>query len=558
MAKYRSRVALNAASFPLSTVLAGRTVMQSQLDANVRTPKSFYGGDESAELSIPQLIYAENVMPTAEGLMSVGFQQQIMPLAGAIDFDQAITLRDADENNFLYVPARGKNYIWNAGTGAWNSVNPFAGWTGKLVTRAYVNGRTFICFENRGIYEYDATANTFLPQPITGLTATDVRGIGSSSNYLIAFTDLEVHWSSLIDPLDFVPSLSTGAGFSIPQDVKARITAVLGISGGFIVYTAKNAIAAVYTNNTRAPFTFKEIANAGGIQTYEQVTSEQTSGAQYAWTTGGLQKITVQSAEPVSGEVNDFIAGKMWDEFDPVTKMLVTGYSAATEFPVKLSYISSRYMVLSYSTSSDNTLYQWALILDTVLKRWGKLKIQHTDCFSYPYPNVKAQVRYQDLAHTTYADLTSTTYADFDTNGVISDPPSKLTIAFMSPAGEVTLARMDYDKEAADDAVIILGKFQLRRSNIMTFQQLDLEGVYVDTTPFPAPAAPTPKPMTVSLSTSRRGGVTDLVQEMRLFETREKWSKYQRRLSGMNLNIIVEGTFALSTGIIEVTEGGSR
>lgn len=502
------------------------------------------------EQNTPQCIYAENVMPTVEGVQSVGYKQVIRPLAGAVDFDQAITLRDFDENNFLFVPARGKNYIWDASDGIWKPTNSFTGWNGKLVTRAYVNGRTFICYEGRGIYEYDATANTFTQQAVTGLANADIRGIGGSSNYLIAFTDLEVCWSSLVNPLDFVPSLTTGAGRSIPQDVKARITAVLGISGGFIIYTAKNAIAAIYTNNTRAPFTFKEIANAGGIQTYEQVTSEQTSGAQYAWTTGGLQKITVQSAEPVSGAVNDFIAGKMWDEWNPTTKTLDQFYGDAKEFQVKLSFISSRFMVLSYSTTNDDQLYQWALVLDTVLKRWGKLKIEHADCFSYPYPNVAGAVTYADLANTTYDDLSQTTYNDLLT-GVISDPPSKLTIAFLNINGEVQLAEMDYEKVEPDPAVAVFGKFQDVRAAMISLQEVQFDGVY-------GPFADLPHVLTVTAIAEPPNNKPLIIKPMQLMSSSNKNARYARRISGESFDIAVEGTFALSTYVFNTENVGGR
>lgn len=550
MAKARFRAALNAATFPLVSTLAGRTVLEPRLDSNVKTPQTFYGTSESLEFNTPQILYVENIMPTVEGMQSVGFRQQVRPRPVATDFDQAITLRDFDENNFLFVPARGKNYIWDAATGNWMPTNPFTGWTGKLVTRAYVNGRTFVCYEGRGIYEYDATANTFTLQVVTGLANADIRGIGSSSNYLLAFTNLEVCWSSLVNPLDFVPNLTTGAGRSIPQDVKARITAVLGISGGFIIYTAKNAIAAVYTNNARAPFNFKEIANAGGIQTYEQVTSEQTSGAQYAWTTGGLQKITVQSAEPVSGEINDFIAGKMYDTFDPITKLLTIHYSNSAEFPVKLSFISSRYLVISYSTSEDTQLYQYAIIYDTILKRFGKVKVEHVDSFSYPYPNVSGAITYQDLANTTYDDLTQTTYADFAT-GVISDPPSKLTVAFLGIDGEVKLLTMDYAKEAEEAGVIIFGKIQLMRSNVVQLQSFDFEGVY-------QPSADLPHPFEVTVSVSYDGYSEDKQYPMKLLYQKGKMSRWAKRCSGINFGLILQGTMALSTLVGEVTQDGDR
>lgn len=548
MAKYRFRGALAAAQFPLVAVLTGRTVNNPQQDLDVKAPQTVLGQPTPSQFNTPQVLYVENVLPTSEGMQSVGYDLKIQPRLDVDDFDQAINLRDANENNFLYVPARGRNYIWNAATGAWISTSGFTGWTGKLVTRAYVNGRTFVCFEGRGIYEYDAAANTFLPQAITGLLAADIRGIGGSSNYLIAFTNLEVCWSSLVNQLDFVPSFTTGAGRSIPQDVKARITAVLGISGGFIIYTAKNAIAAIYTNNTRAPFTFKEIANAGGIQTYEQVTSEQTSGAQYAWTTGGLQKITVQQAEPVSAEVNDFIAGNMYDEYSSATKLITTLYSGKYEFPVKLSFISSRFLVISYSTNNDSALYQYALVFDTILKRWGRLKISHTDCFSYPYPNVSGNITYAMLANTIYDDLTNTSYANLAT-GVISDPPSKLTMAFMGVQGDVRMCTMDYNKLTNDGAVIIFGKFQLIRANMIGMQQLELEGVY-------GLSSDRPYPVTVTVKTEYPNNRGIAVAPMVLTSSRGKNSRYNKRAVGLNHELVVEGTFALSSYLIEATAEG--
>lgn len=550
MAKYRFRGALAAAQFPLVSVLAGRTVNEGRLDLDVKAPQTVLGQPTPSQFNTPQVLFAQNVVPTSEGMQSVGYEQVIAALADAEDFDQAITLRDEDENNSLFVPARGMNYIYDPADGVWKSTDPIVGWLGKLVTRAYVNGRTFICYEGLGIYEYDVAANTFLPLVVTGLAAADIRGIGGSSNYLIAFTELEVCWSSLVDPLDFTPNLTTGAGRSIPQDVKARITAVLGISGGFIIYTAKNAVAAVYTNNARAPFTFKEIANAGGIQTYEQVTSEQTSGAQYAWTTGGLQKITVQAAEPVSAEVNDFIAGKMWDTFDPTTKLITTNYSSSYEFPVKLSFISSRFVILSYSVDADSGIFSYALLFDTILKRWGRLKIDHVDCFSYPYPNISGDVTYEMLAVTTYDDLSQTTYADLET-GVISDPPSKFTIAFLSANGRVQLVELDYNKINAESAVIIFGKFQLQRSNVMQLQQLDLEGAYL-------PGSDRPHPITVTAIAEQPDNKGEIVSEMMLQSSRAKNARYARRLTGLNINTVVEGTFALSTYLLEVTQDGDR
>lgn len=549
MAKHRFTGSLNAADFPFMSVLQGRTVVQPQLDNNVKTTQSFYGTEESANYNIPQLLYCENVLPTAEGLQSVGYEEVVPALSPTTSvFDQAITLRDADENNFLFCPAGGQNYIYRGNVGVWVSTNPISA-EGKQVSRAYVNGRTFICYAGLGIYEYDTVTDTFAKLTLVGLTDAAVTGIGASNNYLIAFTYITVHWSSLIDPLDFVPSTLTGAGFSIPQDVKAKITTVIGTAGGFIIYTAKNAVAAVYTNNIRAPFSFKEVNNAGGITTYEQVTSDQSAGPQYAWTTGGLQKITPQGSESISAEINDFLAGEKYEYWDDVNKRIVLVSGGGVEFGVKVTYIASRFLIISYSVDNTST-YQYAIVYDTILKRWGKLKFDHNDCFAYPYPNVFGDLTYEDLSGTSYEALGEATYAEL-ADGLESDPPSKKTVAFLKANGEVHLLLMTYSKEAAQEGVAIFGKFQLLRARMITMQTVDIETALINNN------ASEPR-IDVNLLVSRDGKNLAEVQPMKLLSSSPGLYRYGRRKTGINISVAVEGTFALTTYLLEVTADGDR
>lgn len=542
MSKYRFQGALNAAQFPLVSSFQARTVVQPQLDTNVKTNQAFYGTQESADYAIPQLLYCENVLPTAEGLMSVGYEDLIAGIPGETSFDQVITLRDADENTFLFAPAGGKNYIYNALTGIWESTNPISA-VGVRVSRAYVNGRTFVCYSGLGIYEYNTVAGTFLAVTILGLTADQILGIGGSSNYLLIHDKLTVYWSSLINPVDFVPSLTTGAGFAIPQDVKGDITALLGTSGGFIICTSKNAVAAVYTQNSRAPFTFKEVANSGGVQTSEQVALEQTSGMQYIWGTAGLQSLTTQKAETVSAELNDFLAGRVWEYWDRENKKLIFVKDGSLEFAVKLSYLNSRYLVVSYATGGSN-LFNYALIFDVALKRWGKLKIDHADCFSYTYPALVGDLSYDDLAGTSYDALSLTSY-DGLAVGVVPFQPSKLSMAFLKPDGSVQLALPNYYKE--DQAgVAIFGKFQLTRARLMTIQQLAIEGIFGTSE------------MLVTAIASSNGKALDTAKSMQLLLNGDQVRTYARRLTGINVSIVVEGSFALTSYLLEVTNDGDR
>lgn len=551
MAKQRFKGALNTATFPFLSTLQPRTVVQPQLDINVRTPRNPNSTEDYTDYSIPQVLYCENVVPTGEGLQSVTYVQQVAGVAtGTPAFDQAIILRDENENNYLFSPAGGLNYVYTANRGNWQSRSPNLFAAGRAVSRAYVNGRTFVCYANLGIYEYRPSTDELLEVLPLGLLAAEITGISSSSNYLLAFTKLTVHWSSLVDPLDFVPSLTTGAGFAIPQDVKANIVAVLGIAGGYVVYTAKNAVAAVYTNNVRAPFTFKEINNAGGITSYEQVTSEQNSGPHYAWTTGGLQKITIQGAEPVSAEVNDFIAGRKWEQYNATTQQLEEFVTANSEFPVKVAYLASRWLLLSYQTVDNAAGFNYVLVYDTILKRWGKLKVDHVDCFYYPYPTTTIGLTYQQLGDQPYSLFTAMSYSQLVSRAQLN-PLSKLSISFLSSDGQVRIMEMDYNKTGNHGAVVIFGKFQLLRAALVTFQQMDIDGVYGAV---PAVGLSTD----TYVQTLLDGKEVKTVAPLFFMKGNSRTRKFAKRTTGIAFNIVCTGTFALTSYVLEVTQDGDR
>src|SRR5690349_6013899 len=91
---------------------------------NYIRPNAFSGAEADKNIGIPQLIYAENVMPTAYGYQSVGFTTPILN-TGNLDFDQAFYLRDVTENRTLFVPGvtgtTAKRYTYNTSTQIWSS-----------------------------------------------------------------------------------------------------------------------------------------------------------------------------------------------------------------------------------------------------------------------------------------------------------------------------------------------------------------------------------------------------------------------------------------------------
>lgn len=471
------RTQLNAASFPLISRNAHQTVMVPGLDQNLRTPQSFYGDPASADYAMPQLLYGENIMPAAEGVMATAFQQIIAPpVAGDFYFDQFIQLRDEEENLVFFAPAKGRNFIYKTATAGWIQTNPIAT-TNAAVSRAYVNGRTFVCYAGLGIYEYNSVANTFTAQPLVGIAAADVMGITQSSNYLIAHTRIGVHWSSLINPLDFTPSLQTGAGNLIPQDVKGPITACVGVPGGFLVFTTRNCVAATYSTNVNQPFVFREVDQCGGVEDSEQITTESSSAKVYAWTTGGLQAVSLRSAEALYPEVSDFLAGKIWEEWDYGHKKFdIT--RQVTDLRIKMTHVSSRYLVISYGRR--NEMFAYALVFDTALKRWGKVKINHTDVtfFTYLPAGVARTYATAGAANETYASYNNIPYADTSARSVI-EASLKDSLAFLQANGSVVQLVMDY-RERTAAAVAVFGRYQLRRSEFVTLQTVQFDHIDPD------------------------------------------------------------------------------
>lgn len=362
MALIPFRANLNAAEIPFLSSQLGRTVIIPGLDQNSVKSAQFAGSGESLDQGIPQLLYAHNVMPTDFGVQSVGYTKIIdkaVSQSGRL-FDQLMTLRDVNEAIYLFSPAKGDCWTYDASFGRWKSTFQLTpAFTGRHVSKSSINGRSFVCFEKRGFFEYSKATQGLVEVNMAGLVNEEILGITNSGNYNIAYTVDTLLWSSLTDETDFVPSLSTGAGSAIPQDLKGPIVCVLPVSGGMIIYTTKNIVVGLATNNARFPFNFKEIANGGGLSTSEHASFENGLGTHYAWTSAGLQKITTSAAETVFPAATDFLAGRRIEEFDEETLDFIT-YLLTTDIRIKLTFLESRYLVISYGAQLGSNLISWS------------------------------------------------------------------------------------------------------------------------------------------------------------------------------------------------------
>lgn len=543
MANQWIRANLSAARWPMVTELAGRSVIIT--GADMTYDHSIVSTDDTRDRGLPQVIYMHNCMPTAGGIQSIGYDSTLNGLPGVTDFDAAFPIFTASLNRFLFVPAAGKNYIYDAVVGSWSSVSPLTPGTvaqNVLVTAAFLRNQTYLYYNGNGCYIYNDTTKLLVPTALTGLTLATTKGLCAANGYLIAWSDTNVAWSSLTTPTDFTPSLVTGAGGGTIQEAKGKVLFCLPINGGFLVYCEQNVVSAKYSGNIQFPFIFAEIPGSAGVTTPERVSWQANSTEHYAWTGSGLQKLDKNSSTQVFPEISDFLSGLIFEDFDESALAFTTTY-LNTPFRVKLTVIGTRFLVISYGVSS--ALYTHALCYDITLQRWGKFKIDHVDCFQWNFPNIYGALTYGQLTMTIGSLGDQTTYGDFLT--ALSNPViARKMIAFLQIDGTVKIINFDFAETIAN-GVCVLGKFQLNRNRLVTHQESHIETARTATNPFSFYLLP-------SLLGKDFGPP---ITPMRTF-TSEKLAIYGRRTTATNFCSLIMGGFDLTTYIMNINLAGQE
>lgn len=440
------RANLKTSVIPLLSELHGQTVIVRNQDQNY---VPYVAEKESLDTSmgIPQIYYCHNVVPTDHGYKSVGYHEYTAAqFPTATEFQQAVSIRDGVGNYaLLTVTALGNVYVMPTGASTWTAPNtpptPTA-IAGKRISVAFVSGITYIYFDGVGCYFYNWATNSMVAVTLNGVVASEIIGIVGNSGYLIVYTKDSLAWSSTIDPTDFVPSISTGAGGGQVESARGSIITVESVYGGMIVFTARNAVAAMYSNNARYPYNFVEITGCGGLVDASYVSYNANSGALNAYTTSGFQTVTLKKATSIFPEITDFISGSLLEDFDELTNTLYTIDTTGAELEKRIAVIADRYIIFSYGRSK----LTHAIFIDSALKQVGRLKIEHTDCFEFQQ------------------------YA-----GSVVEVPKK-SVAFLGAGGSIHI--LDFDINSPNsNGVMILGKYQYVRSNTMTMHGVEFDNV---------------------------------------------------------------------------------
>jgi hypothetical protein len=502
---------LSSAFFPFISEYQGRTVVVAGQDNNFNRQLQS-SADLDKDIGIPQLYYCHNVLPNGNGMQSIGYEQRINGIAVTTPMTQAFSIRNDSVGRKAYMMASADKFYFVENELMGYSVvtstylaagvpTPFpADLSTRQITVAHVGGVTYIYVSNLGCFVYNFGISALELTPLTGLTASAIVCITESNGYLIAFSTNAVAWSSTILATDFIPSLQTGAGGGNVEGIKGNITCTSPTSNGFTIFTEVNAVSVMYTGNSRYPFQFAECTGSGGVASLERVTYEADSGYNYVYTSKGFQIIQAKSAQTVFADLTDFLAGQYFEDFDEVTEQFV--YNTLTSpLRKKLSLVAARYLVISYGISS----LTHALVYDVVQKRFGKLKIDHTDCFEY-------ELLSED----------------------VSDVPKK-AIALLQSNGRVVVVNFA-TSFTNRSGVAILGKYQYARSRHLQVQTLELENPTVGGV------------MNCKLWTSFDGKNTGMVTPGVLIESTRNMNKYGfDSPDGVNHSILATGCFNFTT-----------
>lgn len=405
MSRTTLRLNVTASSFPLISSHYGASVAgRGRFDTDYVITNQYSGSQADAFIGIPSFLYVQNCLPFTHGMQSVGYAKVAPSLPGASEFDNAFNLQFGTDSQVLFVPARGNNYT-NTGFN-WQSVPAPLKMAG-MVTTAYLKEKSYVCYQGNGIYTYNVVTGQIVPVALKGLNTSSLLGITAANSYLVAFDENTIYFSNPTDELDFQPTLASGAGSESILQVKGKIVCCLPIENGFIVYTTRNAVSAMYSGDSKFPWIYREVDGSNGIEKAEHVAWTSNYAGHYAYTKAGMQLIGVQEAQLIFPEVSDFLQGGELEDYVGDLKLL-PGNSAETpnasiygefttaeygqnqlllhklpaginSFKVKLAIVASRYLVISYGIFSLTHM----LVYDLALKRWGKLRKKHVAVFEY-------------------------------------------------------------------------------------------------------------------------------------------------------------------------------
>ena len=116
-----------------------------------------------------------------------------------------------------------------------------------------------------------------------------------------------IAWSSIDDYADFTPAVLTMAGSAIFNEVQGRITNILAMGDGFVVYSTKSITVIARDDTGTMQWNPYVALKDAGIAFRRECCIGNTPTSQYAYTQVGLVKVEGPKAATIVDELGDFL-----------------------------------------------------------------------------------------------------------------------------------------------------------------------------------------------------------------------------------------------------------
>lgn len=556
------RANLSTATFPMTVAEGGRTVIVPGPDNNFDRRVDPQGAQTNA--GIPQALYLENVMPTANGYQSIGFIKPTAPMTVPAGVGNCIGKVVELKVKLIALPGPYiigpveyiidvPMYLWTSGaiTGGINGAGIIAivgaGFSSYLNTFsvAVVRGVCYLYCSNGEIYTVAATSSnnvtltnvTASVTPLGFFTAEDIISICSSNNYLLCHNTLTVYWSSTTTPLDFVSSLVSGAGSIDPNSSDDAVIYMKEAYNGFYLYALNNIIYAQYTGNARYPWKFTPVKNSTGVLFYPWniFGSVDTIGHYVIESNNNIRLVQSDNSLPISADISDFLNKTTVQSLFNYTTNTFTETEVLTDISTIYLHLN-RYLFISINgTNKNGTIdekYTHLIVYDIQLKRAGKIKLDHSFIFTITKAvNFFSDVVTEESIGFVNKQTNEIRILNFD---VYNSKPLSVNATYEEMQG-----------------VLVLGKFQHVRSRFLSLQEIEFEGPQnksIVTNPnFSCVVFPSLDGRNLNTAFSpylayNSGGLI----------------RYNSHTSAQNVSIAAKGAFSLDTLQLKYTIAGNR
>lgn len=557
MAKVIASATLAATVMPLLSRHVRQPVLVGKYDINFSKHIDSNQKDEGNDTTVPSILFAENVMPTASGYKSAAFIEMLPPFEdGTYELLTAFVGTNETGSAFLvalFRHASNPGYIYFTGTTSfdWYNLGGAYEWlegvptlaTGAAdlvssdITTAILKGKTYMFIRGVGMY--------YLGTPVTGIFGFwpagfdhDAIGICAASGYLLAWTETEISWSALEDPLDFVASDVTGAGGGAIAEVLGNIKFCKATQNGFMIYSDLNAVFAQASADFRFPFIFSSIPYLVGIADSNDV-SALPSHEHIVKSGSSIYRVIKNQATSDFTDFYTFLSSKLIENFDG-EKLVETSLDNTD---VVFAVADGNVVVISYK-SSGATQYDHALVSMGNLGRQGKLKIDHSLVITWPFDSTILYQLVKDFESQTIGSVGSQEppllVDDLGTSGISTEGIN--TVCFINKNGATSLLTDTVEYPA--DATLILGPFQLAREAMAELTKV--EATVADAAG-----------CTCKVLTSITGEDVAFTTTLPAIQLGKK-VRYNSRLTGMNHSICIQGAFDLSSVLLEILPKARR